>query len=207
MATGAVIYIHGMGGDAAEAEHFAPLFPGYDVIGFDYLSQTPWEAKEEFPAYLKTKLNACKPIILAANSIGAYFSMQAGLDRFIQKAYFISPVVDMESIILGMMRERGVTEAELSEKGTIGDLSWEYLAWVRANPVKWSAPTEILCGGRDHLTPERTMRAFAKEHGDGLSVMAGGEHWFHTEAQMRFLDEWIKNKEAARRAAGRNEDV
>ena len=99
----------------------------------------------------------------------------------------------MEGVILGMMRERGVTEAELSKKGSVGDLSWEYLSWVRANPINWSAPTEILYGGRDHLTPEHTMRAFAKEHGAGLSVMEGGEHYFHTEAQMRFLDEWIKN--------------
>ena len=24
-----------------------------------------------------------------------------------------------------------------------------------------------------------------------LTVMKGGEHWFHTEEEMKFLDEWI----------------
>ena len=32
---------------------------------------------------------------------------------------------------------------------------------------------------------------FAKKHNAMLTVMEGGEHWFHTEEQMRFLDEWI----------------
>ena len=27
-----------------------------------------------------------------------------------------------------------------------------------------------------------------------LTVMEGGEHWFHTEEQMAFLDNWIKEK-------------
>lgn len=31
-----VIYIHGKGGNAEEAEHYKPLFKDYDVIGFDY---------------------------------------------------------------------------------------------------------------------------------------------------------------------------
>ena len=33
---------------------------------------------------------------------------------------------------------------------------------------------------------------FADDHHAKLTVMTGGEHWFHTEEQMRFLDEWIK---------------
>ena len=25
--------------------------------------------------------------------------------------------------------------------------------------------------------------------------MAGGEHWFHTEEQMQFLDDWIRKQD------------
>ena len=50
----AVIYIHGKGGNAQEAEHYVPLFPDSDVIGFDYRSETPWEAKREFTAYFSS---------------------------------------------------------------------------------------------------------------------------------------------------------
>ena len=46
-----VIYVHGKGGSAAEAEHYRQLFPDSEVIGFDYHAQTPWEAKEEFPEF------------------------------------------------------------------------------------------------------------------------------------------------------------
>ena len=37
----AVIYIHGKGGAASEAEHYKTLFKNADVIGFDYQSVTP----------------------------------------------------------------------------------------------------------------------------------------------------------------------
>ena len=47
-----IIYIHGKGGNAEEAEHYKTLFKDSDVIGFDYTAQTPWEAKEQFPPFL-----------------------------------------------------------------------------------------------------------------------------------------------------------
>ena len=43
-----VIYVHGKGGTAEEAKHYRTLFVESDVIGFDYKSQNPWEAKREF---------------------------------------------------------------------------------------------------------------------------------------------------------------
>ena len=46
-----ILYIHGKGGAAEEAEHYKPLFPDCEVIGFDYRSRTLWEAREEFPAF------------------------------------------------------------------------------------------------------------------------------------------------------------
>ena len=48
-----VIYVHGKGGSAEEAEHYKPLFPDSKIIGFDYSAQTPWEAKEEFAHFLR----------------------------------------------------------------------------------------------------------------------------------------------------------
>lgn len=45
------IYVHGKGGSAEDAGHYQALFPQDEVIGFDYRSQTPWEAREEFPAF------------------------------------------------------------------------------------------------------------------------------------------------------------
>jgi hypothetical protein len=41
----AILYIHGKGGNPKEAEYYKALFEEYDVIGFDYSSQSPWEGK------------------------------------------------------------------------------------------------------------------------------------------------------------------
>jgi hypothetical protein len=37
------------------------------------------------------------------------------------------------------------------------------------------------------------MTAFVKTHHASLTIMEDGEHWFHTEEQMQFLDQWIRN--------------
>jgi pimeloyl-ACP methyl ester carboxylesterase len=136
-------------------------------------------------------------ICLIANSIGAFFSMNAEIDGLIQKAYFISPIVDMEKLIVDMMKWANVTEAELEAQGIIytefgEDLSWEYLNYVRSHPIKWNVPTQILYGEKDQLTSLATMKDFAEKHNAELSVMENGEHWFHTEEQMTFLDDWIR---------------
>ena len=54
-----VVYVHGKGGSAEEAAHYKALFPDSEVIGFDYLAQTPWEAKEEFPPFFAGLRQRC----------------------------------------------------------------------------------------------------------------------------------------------------
>ncbi len=191
-----VIYIHGKGGSALEAEHYKPLFPDSEVIGFDYRAQTPWEAREEFPQFFSKQRTSCGSLTLVANSIGAFFAMSSLDESLIDRAYFISPVADMEKLIGNMMMWAGMTEQELAEKLEIptqfGEtLSWSYLTYVREHPVSWRIPTRILYGEHDDLTSPETISDFAKRIGAELTVMPGGEHWFHTEEQMQFLDRWI----------------
>ena len=192
-----VIYVHGKGGSAEEAEHYKPLFPDSEVVGFDYRAQTPWEAKEEFAQFFAQQRQRCDKLTLIANSIGAFFSLMSLDETLIDRAYLISPVVDMEKLIKNMLLWANVTERELEKKQEIptnfGEtLSWRYLCYVRERPVTWNIPTRILYGEHDDLTSMETVSAFAKETGAELTVMPGGEHWFHTEEQMRFLDAWIK---------------
>ena len=218
----AVIYIHGKGGSATEIEHYKPLFPDSEVTGLDYQTFSPWETGKELTEQreqIDARINSVESrwkktegqiydavdelkskyedVILIANSIGAFFSMNAGIDNMIQKAYFISPIVNMEKLITDMMQWASVSEQELESKGVIHtdfgeDLSWEYLSYVRSHPIKWRVPTQILYGSNDHLTSLETITDFANKHQATLSVMNGGEHWFHTEDQMQFLDNWIK---------------
>lgn len=193
-----IIYIHGQGGSAEEAVHYRSLFKEHDVIGFDYSSQSPREAKDEFPKLFDSLCGQNAAVTVIANSIGAFFAMSALSDRQIEKACFISPIVNMEKLISDMMTWANVSEDELREKGVIEtpfgqELSWEYLSYVREHPISWKVPTHILYGSHDHLTSPSTISEFAEQTGATLTVMEDGEHWFHTEEQMRFLDQWIKS--------------
>ena len=193
-----VIYVHGKGGTAEEAKHYQPLFAESDVIGFDYKSQNPWEAGSEFSDFYDLHSKGYDSVILVANSIGAFFSMNALAEKLISKALLISPIVNMEKLISDMMIWSNVTEDELCRKKEISTafgetLSWKYLCYVRNHPIKWNIPTCILYGANDNLTSIGTVSGFAEQIGAILTVMNDGEHWFHTDKQMEFLDNWIRN--------------
>ena len=193
----AILYLHGRGGSADEAERYKTLCPGYCVAGLDCQGSAPWETKGEILASYHALTRRYGGVVVIANSIGAYFAMNALQGERVSQAFFISPVVDMEKLIRDMMKWANVTETELEAKREIktasGEtLSWEYLRYMRENPIVWTAPTRILYGDRDNLTSLDTVRAFAERCHADLEVMEGGEHWFHTDAQMSFHDAWIR---------------
>ena len=195
-----MVYVHGKGGSAAEAEHYKALFDGCNVVGFDYQAQTPWEAKAEFMNFFAKLAEKYEQISVVANSIGAFFVINALPDFKLFNAYFISPIVNMEHLIEDMLNWANVTEADLRQKGTIATefgetLSWEYLSWVRAHPLNWNAPTHILYGSNDNLQSLEDIKVFASKVNADITIMPDGEHWFHTPKQMSFLDNWITEKE------------
>ena len=192
----AILYVHGKGGNAGEAEQYKKHWPGCAIVGVDYDVYLPWVADKTIRAAYDELRERCGQIYLIANSIGAYFSMLALEKCRLEQALFISPIVDMEGLIQRMMGWAKVTEDELRRRGEIATdfgetLSWEYLTYVREHPLDWQTPTEILYAGQDHLTPRETVSNFAAQHQAGLTVMEEGEHWFHTEEQLAFLDEWM----------------
>ena len=193
----AILYVHGKGGSADEEERYKTLCPGRCVVGLDYRGVTPWATKGETLAAYDTLIREYGGAVVVANSIGAYFAMNALQGERVSQAFFISPIVDMEKLICDMMTRAGISEEALKEKREIetasGEtLSWAYLRYVRKNPIVWTAPTRILYGDRDNLTSLETVRAFAGDCHADLEIMEGGEHWFHTEEQMAFHDAWIK---------------
>ena len=195
-----VVYIHGKGGSANESEHYKSIFRDCDVLGLDYKSQTPWDARVEFCDFFDDMREKYNFVTVIANSIGAFFAMNALSARHVDCAFFISPIVDMEKLILNMMALSNITENDLREKQEITtsfgeNLSWKYLSYVREQPIIWKIPTHILYGENDALTSHEIIFGFADKIGASLTVMKGGEHWFHTDAQMKFLDEWLKKCE------------
>lgn len=200
------LFIHGQFGCKEEAAAFAEAAcpAGAQVLAVDLPGHgarrdkgetfAPWTAAPELARVMDYAKAHWSRVCVRATSIGAYFARLAfGAP---EKALFVSPIVDMERLILDRMRRADVSETVLREAGEIlcaeGDaLSWDYLTWVRAHPAHdWFCPTCILYGGRDDMTDRDTIERYAAQHAAELTILPEGEHWFHTPAQLDAMLEW-----------------
>lgn len=193
----AILYIHGKSGSFAEAEQFKKNCDGDDVIGIDYNLDFPWIVKDKIKSVYDKVSDEYDSVSVIANSISAYFTMLTLQNCQVKKALFISPILDMEKLIYDMMDWAEVTEQELFEKKEIStdfgeNLSWDYLQYVKSTPIEWKIQTEILYAGQDTLTSNITLDAFVESHNAKVTIMENGEHWFHTDEQIAFLDKWMK---------------
>ena len=202
------LYLHGQGGSKAEAAAFAAAaaeagwqtvsidLPGHGDRAAEAADLVPWRVVPELRGALAELRGRWDRAALFGSSLGAWFGLLAYPDASLAGALFLSPVVDMEALIRKMMGWAGVSEKQLAREGIIPtdfgqDLSWAYLRYVRAHPVRrWRTPTAILCGGRDHLTDRGTVEAFAARNDCRLTVETSGEHRFHTPEQLAAVDRW-----------------
>ena len=65
-----IVYIHGKGGSAEEADHYRSLFPSCDVLGLDVQSSLPWEAGKQIHTAVNELKKTYDRVTLIANSIG-----------------------------------------------------------------------------------------------------------------------------------------
>lgn len=201
------LYVHGKQGYKEEAERFAATVceKGWQVLAIDLPEHgsrkngpeklLPWVVIPELQAVYARMQPVWPHIRLYGVSLGAWFAMQALQTEKPEKSLFVSPVVDMEDLILHMMQWASVTEEQLQAAGEISTdhgetLSWPYLCWVREHPLHWKVPTQILYGDKDALTSFAVMERFHKQSGARLTIVEGGEHWFHTEVQLAALQGW-----------------
>ena len=201
------LYIHGKNGCKEEAERFAntACACGWQVLAIDLPEHgarrnspeklVPWVVIPELQAVYARMQPVWPHIRLYGVSIGAWFAMQALQAEKLGKAMLVSPVVDMEALVTKMMQWAGVTEEQLQQAGNIptsfGEtLSWTYLCWVREHPLRWKSPTQVLYGDQDNLTSRTELEQFRQQSGAHLTIMEGGEHWFHTPLQLAVLQSW-----------------
>ncbi len=200
------LFLHGQMGYKEEAEAFARVAcpKGFQVLAIDLPGHgarqgkgeelLPWVAAADIRTVLDWAESRWKTVSLRANSIGAYFAMLAF--NAPARALLVSPILNMERLILDMMGWAGVTEEQLRAQGEIATsfgqtLSWEYLCWVREHPpLDWTCPVHILYGSADDLTSRRTVEEYTRGHNAKLTVVEGGEHWFHTSEQLSALRKW-----------------
>ena len=193
-----VIYIHGLHGNAKEAD-FYKFLTDYDVKGLEYEDGNPWEVglvvKEEF----KEMIKPYKEVVVIANSIGAFYTYEYLSEFDIKQAFFISPVASMYQIIYNYIFTGKVSKEELKEKKfiTLDDgvtLSYDYYEKYAKNDYNgnWNVPTEILYGSNDELVYIENIVEFLKKHPySKLTIKQGSEHWFHTDEEMEFIKRWV----------------
>ncbi len=136
-------------------------------------------------------------ISIFACSMGAYFSLLAYSIFPIRQCLFLSPILDMERIIQNMMACFGVSEERLEAEKEIStpigqSLYWDYYCYVKAHPIViWDKPTAILYGSKDELSEFDVITGFSNRFNCKLTVLEDGEHFFHTEEQLKFYRLWL----------------
>ena len=136
-------------------------------------------------------------ISLFACSMGAYFSLLTYRDLPLEQCLFLSPVLNMERIINNMMSWFNVSEDRLKVEKEIETpigqtLYWDYYCYVKSNPIDtWDKPTAILYGSDDNLSEFDVVSDFVERYHCKLHVLEHGEHYFHTDEQLRYFRQWL----------------
>ena len=181
---------------------------GYQLISFDLPEHGERKIDTNYLCKVQNCVNDLKQIIeyakvnyneinIWACSIGAYFSLLAYKDEDLKQCLFLSPVVNMKIIIENMMLWSNTTEKELNEKQEIKTdfgqtLYWDYYLYVKENPItNWNKKTYILYGNKDNMQNESVIKDFSNEFNCDLTILKNGEHYFHTEEQLNFYNDWL----------------
>ncbi|MBV7275976.1 alpha/beta hydrolase [Clostridium sp. PL3] len=181
---------------------------GYQVLSFDLpehgdRKNEPYACKvqncvNDLNVIIEYAKSLSKDINLFACSMGAYFSLLAYSNEPLQQCLFLSPVVNMERIINNMMTWLNINESRLKIEKEISTpigqtLYWDYYCYVKEHPiVSWNKQTSILYGSEDDTCEFDMVTAFVKHFSCDLQVMEQGEHYFHTEEQLKFFRQWVK---------------
>ena len=182
---------------------------GYQALSFD-LPMHGERADEEYAcipencvsdlaAIYEYAKSLVPDIYLFACSMGAYFSLLSYHDIKIKRSLFLSPIVNMERIISNMMEGFQLSEERLKAEHEIRlptgqTLEWTYYCYVKENPIcfEWKVPTAILYGSDDNLSEWEDISAFAERYQSTVKVLEHGEHYFHTEEQLKVFDTWVE---------------
>ncbi len=180
---------------------------GQQVLSFDLpehgerrresIPCTPDVCRTELQIILAYGKEQWRSIRLFGCSLGAYFSLLTYAGEAFSQCLFLSPVVDMQKLIKNMMAHAGVTDEQLEREQEIvipdmQTLSWTYYTYVKSHPITtWQTPTALLYGEQDTITAYSLISDFAKRFSCSLTVMPGGEHFFHTPEELVYYRRWL----------------
>jgi len=198
MKYGIVVYIHGAKGNYHEADDFLYI-KNCNVVGLDYEDGSPWAVGETIKEKFAELIEGYDYVYVIANSIGAFYTYTY-LNKFnIKKAFFISPVVSMKSIIIWRMIKEKISKKELAEKKFIKlenghEFDYEfYKKYVDDNFLEtWDVDTEILYPANDEIILYEDVIKFVINHPKcNLTIKTNSSHYLHTDEEKEFIKKWI----------------
>lgn len=180
---------------------------GYQVLSFDLPEHGDrknedtlckvQECVSELTAIINYIKERYENVSLFACSMGAYFSLMAYKNEKLSQSLFLSPVVNMGKIIDNMMLWFDISEERLEKEKEImtpigQKLYWDYYCYVRSHLVTvWDIPTSILYGSKDDVCEYETILHFTEIFHCNLYIMDNSGHFFHTNEQLEFFDNWL----------------
>ena len=181
---------------------------GYQVLSLDLPEHGERAENKEYLCKVQNCVNDLNKIMkyakskyeninLWACSMGAYFSLLTYKDDTINKCIFLSPVVNMKVIIDYMMMTENVTEKDLEDKREIHTnsgqtLYFDYYKYVKENPITyWDKETYFLYGNKDNMQNKNLIEEFTNNFNCNLNILENGEHYFHTDEQLSYYENWL----------------
>ena len=204
----AYIFVHGKLSKKEDAESFAEIAAGkgYQTISFD-LPEHGERSEQEYRCDIFNGIadldkigeyvfGKWERVSLFGCSLGAFFSLNAYLDKHFENCLFQSPIVNMEYLIEQMFVWFNITEEQLRIQGEIqtpvDTMTWLYYTYVKEHPIsKWTVPTHILYGAKDNLQSYEVINAFANKFNCCLTVSENSEHPFMEESDKTIVKTWM----------------
>jgi len=159
---------------------------------------TPMDASPEVRAFARLARSQSTEVSLLANSIGAYFSLCDTPAGTFERAWMVSPLLDLEYYIRDIMAEYSVTDEQLEAQTVIdtprGVLERSYLRFVEEHPARLNAPSWMIRGDQDEMVPLNALSRFVGAPGVELVQVEGGQHFLGQPPHLDTVVAWFEER-------------
>ena len=212
----AVIGVHGQLGDKRDpvlarcAEVIASH--GDHLLTFDLPAHgerrdgtafTAKAASGEVRDFVQLAREEANKISLLAISVGAYAALCDTPSGTFERAWLVSPLLDLERYVRDVMSTYSVTDERLEAKTVINtpraSLSWPDLCFLTEHPVRLDMPSWTIRGSRDDVVPMEALSRFLSAPGAELVEIAGGPHFLGEPPYLDTVASWFEQRYPAGR--------
>ena len=152
----------------------------------------------EVRAFAQLARSQSTEVGLLASSIGAYFSLCDTPTGTFERAWLVSPLIDLEYYIRDVMAEYSVTDEQLEAETVIDTpravLEWPYLRFVEEHPARLDIPSWTIRGDQDEVVPLDALSRFVSAPGVELVQIEGGQHFLGQPPHLETVVAWFKER-------------